>query len=217
MSSAGASAAAVLVATYSGALGAGSVDREALFSDGQQSLVGKTFSLSFVYDTEVGLRGEDDENVYRSGGTSLDVTDEPPHVNSPISRVTLTVNGISRTYSENVYGSVARTIELYRLRHYYGDNVVGIEGVLFSPTGPAGRSLVDLGEFAGFGTGYFRQGFVEEFSPYSTDLVLSANRLTVAELAAVPEPGVWALMILGFGAVGSVLRHRAPRTSPSAG
>ena len=33
----------------------------------------------------------------------------------------------------------------------------------------------------------------------------------IASTAAVPEPGVWALMILGFGAAGASLRHLRPR------
>jgi hypothetical protein len=29
--------------------------------------------------------------------------------------------------------------------------------------------------------------------------------------ASVPEPATWAMMILGFGGVGALLRHRRPR------
>jgi len=35
-------------------------------------------------------------------------------------------------------------------------------------------------------------------------------------VGAVPEPGVWALMILGFGAVGAMLRRRRGRTLDAA-
>ncbi len=40
-----------------------------------------------------------------------------------------------------------------------------------------------------------------------------AGNLTIADLAAaVPEPATWALMILGFGAVGAALRRRRVTT-----
>ncbi len=38
----------------------------------------------------------------------------------------------------------------------------------------------------------------------------SARSFSVAAVTAVPEPGTWALMLIGFGAIGATMR-RAPR------
>lgn len=209
---AGPTAAAVLVATYSGAIGAGSLDRDQVFSDGAQSLVGRRFSLAFVFDTELGIRSEDDVNVNLYGGTLLDVMDDPPHVNSPISRVTLTVAGVTRTYGGNTYGAIARTIELYRLSHLYSQAGVSISGMLMNPAGAPGRDLDRLVDYTGFGVGYFRQGYIGEFDSYATDLRLGADHLTVAAAAAAPEPKTWVILMIGFGAAGALLRHRRQRT-----
>ncbi|QDZ08976.1 PEP-CTERM sorting domain-containing protein [Sphingomonas panacisoli] len=51
------------------------------------------------------------------------------------------------------------------------------------------------------GTGNNNQ--ITDFSP---------ENATLAVITPVPEPATWSLMILGFGAVGGVMRHR--RRSP---
>lgn len=44
----------------------------------------------------------------------------------------------------------------------------------------------------------------------SSYITASAGTFSVAAIAPVPEPGTWALMLVGFGVIGSSLR-RAPR------
>lgn len=44
----------------------------------------------------------------------------------------------------------------------------------------------------------------------SSYITANATTFSVAAIAPVPEPGTWALMLFGFGAVGTALR-RAPR------
>lgn len=44
--------------------------------------------------------------------------------------------------------------------------------------------------------------------PKLDSLSLSIARATGGGVGAVPEPGTWAMLILGFGAVGAALRHR---------
>lgn len=76
------------------------------------------------------------------------------------------------------------------------DTVVGGRMAVLTPTGPgfygsgvAGRSIVeDIGIVTRFGTG----------------------SLVITE--AIPEPSTWAMLILGFGAVGATMRRRAITT-----
>jgi hypothetical protein len=49
-------------------------------------------------------------------------------------------------------------------------------------------------------------GFVGSGTSGGADLLISSVEMTVQE---VPEPGTWALMILGFGAAGAALRRRS--------
>lgn len=60
------------------------------------------------------------------------------------------------------------------------------------------------------GVSYVRGSFAG--GPQDIGLVGSSQRLGVA---GVPEPGSWALMILGLGGAGAVLRHRRRILSPA--
>jgi hypothetical protein len=44
--------------------------------------------------------------------------------------------------------------------------------------------------------------------PSGNDFARVGGSLTLTQAAAVPEPATWALLILGFGAVGGILRRR---------
>lgn len=59
-------------------------------------------------------------------------------------------------------------------------------------------SAVYLGVGSGIGAGY---------TAYADNITFGGDTYNF-EIAAVPEPGAWALMIMGFGAAGAVLRRR---------
>ncbi|MDZ4374250.1 MAG: PEPxxWA-CTERM sorting domain-containing protein [Phenylobacterium sp.] len=44
--------------------------------------------------------------------------------------------------------------------------------------------------------------------PYQIDSISISYQVNNDAVGAIPEPGAWALMILGFGGVGATLRHR---------
>lgn len=46
----------------------------------------------------------------------------------------------------------------------------------------------------------------------SSYITANATTFSVAAIAPVPEPGTWALMLFGFGAVGTALRRATRRT-----
>lgn len=52
------------------------------------------------------------------------------------------------------------------------------------------------------------------FSAVRTDtIVTTSNRFTITQVAPVPEPATWAMMLVGFGAVGYSLRSRRKLTA----
>ncbi|MBC9032310.1 PEP-CTERM sorting domain-containing protein [Sphingomonas sp. JC676] len=59
-------------------------------------------------------------------------------------------------------------------------------------------------------SGWFSDGIVLRWGPDGFDAGLDNISFTVRDIVAggVPEPSSWAMMILGFGAVGGVLRRR---------
>jgi hypothetical protein len=56
-------------------------------------------------------------------------------------------------------------------------------------------------------TDFYRTGIVLRFGPNAFDAGLDNLRFEVRE-STVPEPGAWALMLLGFGGMGAMLRRR---------
>ncbi|TAJ72503.1 MAG: PEP-CTERM sorting domain-containing protein [Phenylobacterium sp.] len=46
------------------------------------------------------------------------------------------------------------------------------------------------------------------FNTYGTPVLDGVGQIRISGLVAVPEPATWAMMIMGFGAAGSVLRRR---------
>ena len=82
-------------------------------------------------------------------------------------------------------------------------------------SGTVNQSVIGAttGSFVGFVTdGAFSQIIVASVQPAVTSLWPTVNDLTLAGVAAapgIPEPGTWALMIAGFGLVGSAMRRKA--------
>jgi hypothetical protein len=56
--------------------------------------------------------------------------------------------------------------------------------------------------------GFFFESVPGEYAEYTTGFVGSFDKITIGNASAAPEPAAWGLMILGFGAVGAVLRGR---------
>jgi hypothetical protein len=66
-----------------------------------------------------------------------------------------------------------------------------------------------------FAPGVFELNFFNGLAPSGAVIVgPPAGTLTISEtMAAVPEPGTWLMMILGFGAIGASMRRRQQNTT----
>lgn len=85
-------------------------------------------------------------------------------------------------------------------------------------SGAAGKSIIVL---SASNAGSYADGGMTPIGASNQKLAAESEKLAVAALtspgylpAAVPEPAVWALMLLGAGSVGGALRSRR-RTAPA--
>jgi len=216
-------AAAIMVATYQGAIASG-YDRTDYFGTGLADLTGVAFTATYRVDTDTAgatLRDRfpDDAYLYGSDASS------PVH-----GRVT--INGRSLS-SGDAYGEaylktpfVSRPDGLHHLTQNYAFDGVSVDASYF-----------ELGIFSAiyqfvldtdFETAFTyaadtrdnRYGYLQSYDHnlatdgYTRDINLqfTPQSVTIA-MAAAPEPTAWVLLIAGFGLAGRALRRRA--TAPA--
>ncbi len=100
--------------------------------------------------------------------------------------------------------------------------VSGLAAFNNNPSAMAGlNSLLGTSSY-GSGAGYFDDyrftftgvgGFFGSAAPAAAPAAEAQMRAAFAPSMPIPEPGTWAMMILGFGLVGMALRRRAARAS----
>lgn len=71
-------------------------------------------------------------------------------------------------------------------------------------------SGLSIGAGSGFGSGFSAN--VDNLA-FTTDAGTTRYNFAAASVAAVPEPATWAMMLMGFGAMGLTLRRRKRATS----
>ena len=109
---------------------------------------------------------------------------------------------------------------------YSGENTLGVSTILEVKIG----SLSNLFTIIGTGAGIFKQPFTTASINYTAtaastpiaftilsstqvgfnDPLIDGVSFVASSTGAIPEPASWALMIVGFGAVGVQMRRRAP-------
>jgi hypothetical protein len=199
---AGSASATVVTATFTGTVLSGTDDAN-LFGGGDLSGLG--FKSVYTFDTSIGLG--DEVPAYAPGegriGSSGFITGE-----------SLTINGL--THSENFTSHNEVVYDPFG----FADVFYGAYGPVFA-TQHLNNSL-SYGGFHSFtetGSGTAaNQGSSFAFlgGSLATTGQLDTQRVTLAGPGAVPEPASWALMLLGFGTMGAMLRHRQRNSSPDA-
>ena len=209
--------AAVVSMTYDGVIRTG-FGRTSVFGAPPADLVGSAYRAVYLFDTEVGRKMGDATFQSVAGGT---VIDEP----SPWLGASLTINGVTIQLLGD-RRSVASTAN--------GRNFTGVSSTVVHNLDPEGfvvRSEMDhnistraVGATIG---ARLDQPFVYEVAPgdviqrayyegrdpidfqrqcCTTQFNFTPQRVTVA--LAVPEPATWAMMVMGFGLLGTALRRR---------
>jgi hypothetical protein len=197
--------AAIITTTYYGTVSEG-VDYYGFTVPAGRNLTGAAYTAAFVIDTDInrqtpGFNGEDDV----VSGPSIFGDMENPMV-SAIFKVNgtplaLPTSDFFRAFV--VAGDVLRIGTSVFAEGFYYDFIFDSAGIPNRLTTPF--DLLDgTGPYPSLGQVYFAS---EGQSLFQASLTI--NRVTnVVTAGAIPEPATWALMILGFGAAGAMLRQR---------
>jgi hypothetical protein len=216
---AGQASAAIMLARYEGVITAG-YDTANIFGLGG-SMGGASYVATFTYDT--------------ARFTAHDLIDEPDfwyeaifgeYADAPIRSVSIEINGHTDTVA---FGPDAAYVQAQQYAYHdeNGDRLGGflqgddssksfLANVVLSATTVAPHTLAEpwsgAGPDARPSEGIFlRQTFGPSGFLSAYEIRGRPTQLTVTAAGAAPEPAAWALMILGFGTAGAMLR-RARRT-----
>lgn len=92
----------------------------------------------------------------------------------------------------------------------FGGGFLDIYGLVFTTTDDVFINFWSNGDPAGIGRVSYGAGFTD-----SLTVLDYVNDIDVTSVPAVPEPATWAMLLLGFGAVGAMARRRRSRTTIS--
>lgn len=209
-------AAKVMTLNYYGAVGSGA-DNLGVFGAGAD-LASQAFVASFVFDTDFAGRTTSATQDRIDGGSDASL---PSFLSA-----SLEINGVAWDFPGGVIETVAIADGVVTATSADGDTIASPDLLaLFAP----GANQIHLGLFgpifsldleqnaawdATGSTGHFQ---ISSFDDGAGDFVrtygtLVSTRATLDDGTVVgggvPEPATWALMILGFGTAGAVLRRR---------
>jgi hypothetical protein len=190
-----AASATIMEATYTGVADAGLIDDGGFFGAPGADLSGDAFTLSFVYDTTIGVSNSSGENAL-AGGEAIGTP-------NPTSKATLTIGGVSASFTPDFFSGVSSSATQFS--NAFG---AGNTEVIAFFNGAGQHDLTDSFSVTGSCASC---AFIDLSGPVLPDTigVLDVSSLSVSPFAAgVPEPDAWALMILGFGSAGAMLRSR---------
>lgn len=218
-------AAAVVVATYSGTIASG-WDETGVFGSVSADLTGAAFVATFTFDSELGTfhLGPDaagGEQRYGGGyyggvgpilGASLSVGNGPAYTFTTSGAATAAAivpgggcgPGCVGTHTFSYWTSETST------RFRYEDlDLIGLLG-----GGPLTLAAAVAGDLQGSGSSGL--GLITDWDPITGAYakhayVTFAPDHLVAAPAGVPEPEGWALLLVGFAAIGSGLRYQRQR------
>lgn len=144
----------------------------------------------FINGTTIGVRAEGDEDLKTTGNGGV---------------VWITGNdGSLRTLTYSLVGYKFASFEV-DLKDPTGNNPTW--EVTFETDNGATETFTNFN--GGFVSAYTDDGTFIKSVTFTTNADISGTGQTrFGRVAAIPEPGAWALMIMGFGAAGAMLRRR---------
>ncbi len=215
---AGSAAATVLLATYTGAISVG-FDTTGEFGVTNRDLTGLPFIATYRYDTGKGTRS------YLPGSADQLYGVFPYPIGNPSLGSTLTIAGVTQPMPSSTAAIfIVQTFDLFHAISSADPldaaNYQAIQLFVARDTATPWLEETYLPERLS-GGGEFT---IRQYDPVNSRFTRSASgqfQVDTLSIQAVPEPGVWILLMLGFGLAGHMLRRRDASTavglSPLAG
>jgi len=168
-----------------------------LFGAPNSSLVGMHVLSIYEFDLNQGDRFDGPTSAYVEGGSNLGFP-------GPLLSSTIRINGVTLDLDGALANRYAASneLEIYSMTAWpAGGTIVHENNALIDFQG------LDYEYSGGFGGTGGRLLYVAPAG--GADIQWAAMAYTVTEIpSAIPEPGAWAMMIMGFGAAGAALRAR---------
>lgn len=211
--------ASIMIATYQGTVVNGQ-DAAGVFGKPGTDLAGLTYVQGFTYDTALGTRFSSATSDEVNGGAAVSTT-------SPITDAWVIINGVTHHqaigYSGGAFVSQdAAHIQEFSAGFWGSFDERSFAGVNVSPAPPPSLetafsrtlSFTGCGVFLNCGgtAAFIDSGDLSTYAYYANFNPTSVSVVPLAAPGGVPEPATWALMILGFGLAGGMLRAR-PRAT----
>lgn len=199
---AGEAGATIYTFTYQGTITTGTIagvnyngtDGDGMFGPAGASLVGDNFTAVFKDDTTIGYYQAGWGGLLSEGGQLLNFA-------NPIVSAELTINGRTQAFTSNLIDSasigfsyVGGVIQQYSYVSFVGGSNLNVGELLYVDALPP----IDGNSFGAF---------------HSADLgtigIFTVDSASVSPIwPALPEPGTWAMLVLGVAMIGFAARRR---------
>jgi hypothetical protein len=215
LSAGGQAAAKIITVTYTGTVSSGG-DGEGLFGKAGADLTGDAYVATFTVNTANG--------VYMDIPAYEDVIDGGAYYgdSSPVT-ATLEINNSTQSLA-GLYSSYAEDSPYYDLTsagvldESVSGSLVSEDLLYVTANGAYNNSILDSLTLSNtFNNGEALFGIYDtDTNQYVEETFLELNNFGTAQISGVPEPATWAMMLVGVGAVGAVLRRRQKRGAVAA-
>lgn len=152
-----------------------------------------------------------------NGQTGADINSDPAIFEYFLTNVVMTFGSITLTSIDpmTIFTNQNQSLTGLGQRRPLGGGNIDYGGIIylyapptFATYNPANSLSQIATQYYGNGATFDTNGGVVEFQGYVNNTTFQA----VVGAGAVPEPASWALMILGFGAIGATLRRRVTQS-----
>lgn len=172
---------------------------------------GATFNGYIVFDSTAGLNYNQSGYVGKTGGDYWGAA-------TTILQAHFWLKGYHMDFNTDEFYSVVAANPALGSEQFISEENGFTEGVVgLTATGISGLTGIETTytTHEGFGSAYLETSgspFREPWGAFADDIRLTSVSVSAFDptrtLGAVPEPATWAMMIMGFGATGALLRRR---------